>query len=267
MWRKVIPIQPEKHTLARPDVSKTGRCAESFQTEILLLTGKCEICSEFLFMNYLLAAATAKEIAPFLDHYRNSGQPAFAGRNLDVLITGIGLTATTYSLTRHFSLKRPGLVIQAGVAGCFDKNIPLGTVVTVKQDRIADEGVVEMKKLQTLSSLDLVSPDQFPYKKGWLVNPGKEIIKKNKLKPVKAISVNQISTDKQMIRLYETSFQPVIETMEGAALHYVCLSEKIPFLQLRGISNYTGERNKTKWNMKDAISNLNKELIRLLESL
>jgi futalosine hydrolase len=58
-----------------------------------------------------------------------------------------------------------------------------------------------------------------------------------------------------------------VESMEGAALHYVCLSEKIPFLQLRGVSNYAGERNKSKWKLKEAIGNLNKELIRLLEDL
>ncbi|ULT38317.1 hypothetical protein KRR40_24600 [Niabella defluvii] len=53
--------------------------------------------------------------------------------------------------------------------------------------------------------------------------------------------------------------------MEGAALHYVALMEKIPFLQIRGISNYVGERDKRKWNFKDAIDNLNNELVRIVE--
>lgn len=223
-------------------------------------------------MNCLLVAATAKEIAGFLVHYRNSNKPSFVDIHIDVLITGIGLTATTYSLTRQFTLKRPDLVIQAGIGGCFDKKIPLGSVVAVKQDTIADESVVAptatgLKKLQTLFDLKLVPQSQPPYTKGWLVNPDKGIIKRNKFKAVKAISVNQVTTNKQMIALYEKTFQPAVESMEGAALHYVCLSEKIPFLQLRSISNYIGERNKSKWNMKDSIANLNKELIRLLESL
>jgi futalosine hydrolase len=92
-------------------------------------------------------------------------------------------------------------------------------------------------------------------------------MKRNRFKAVKAISINQVTTDKQMIRFYEETFQPVVESMEGAAFHYVCLSEKIPFLQLRSISNYIGERNKAQWNLKDSIVSLNKELIRLLESL
>ncbi|MBK8310223.1 MAG: hypothetical protein IPL04_04300 [Chitinophagaceae bacterium] len=56
----------------------------------------------------------------------------------------------------------------------------------------------------------------------------------------------------------------MVESMEGAALHYVCLMEKIPFIQLRAISNYITERNKKKWNMKESITNLNKEIIKLL---
>jgi futalosine hydrolase len=41
--------------------------------------------------------------------------------------------------------------------------------------------------------------------------------------------------------------------------------ENVPFIQLRSISNYIGERNKKKWDMMDSINNLNKELIKLVE--
>jgi len=43
--------------------------------------------------------------------------------------------------------------------------------------------------------------------------------------------------------------------------------EKIPFLQIRSISNYIGERNKKNWNMKQSILNLNNELIRFIEKI
>ncbi|MET0392011.1 MAG: futalosine hydrolase [Chitinophagaceae bacterium] len=216
-------------------------------------------------MNCLIIAATAREIAPFLDQYRHTPPEWTAG--IDVLIAGIGLTATTYHLTRQLGLKRPDLVIQAGIAGSFDREIPPGTVVAVGQDAIADESVVEAGRLRTLSDLGLVAPDQHPYKNGWLVNPDKKIAADHQLRAVKAISVNQITTDPRMIVLYEETFSPAIESMEGAALHYVCLSENIPFLQLRSISNYIGERDKTKWRMPAAIQNLNKTLVDLLQTL
>jgi len=213
-------------------------------------------------MNILLIAATAKEIEPFFEYYRNTKK----AQNIDILITGIGLTATTYRLLKQLQLKRPDLVIQAGVAGCFDRTIALGTVVAVKKETIADQSVIELKKLKTLFDLRLVPHDQFPFKKGWLEN-NNEALKKLRLKKINAISVYEITTSKQRVQFYEKSFQPAIESMEGAALHYTCLMEKIPFIQLRSISNYIAERDKTKWDMKKSIVNLNQELIRLLETI
>ena len=67
----------------------------------------------------------------------------------------------------------------------------------------------------------------------------------------------------QKQQLVET-FAPQTETMEGAALHYVCLQQNLPFLQIRSISNEVGERDKSKWKIKEAVEDLNSELIKLL---
>ena len=212
-------------------------------------------------MKILVCAATAMEITPFLSGYNQSKY----AEDIDVLVTGIGLTATTYSLTKYFSLKHPDLVIQAGVGGCFDKHYSLGSVLAIKQETIADESVIELKSLKTLFDLKLVPQNRFPYNKGWLINPDKALLKNTKLKTVRGISVNEITTSNQKVDFYRKSFNPVVESMEGAALHYTCLMENISFLQIRSISNYIGERNKKKWNMKESIINLNKELLQLLD--
>ncbi len=212
-------------------------------------------------MNCLIVAATPIEITPFLGYFKSSNI-----KNIDILITGIGLTATTYSLMRQLRLKKPDVVLQAGVGGCFDTSIPLGQVVVVKQEAIADQSVIELNQLKTLFDLKLVPQDQFPFKKGWLIN-NSEVLKKTTLKKVKGISVNEITTSKQKVKFYTETFNPVVESMEGAALHYVCLMENIPFIQLRAVSNYIAERNKKNWNMKESILNLNKEIIKLLNNL
>ena len=212
--------------------------------------------------NILVVAATAKEINPFIELIRTGRLTG----NVDILISGIGLAASSYHLAKQLALKKYDLVIQAGVAGSFDLRISPGTVVAVKQDTIADQSVVELQKLKTLFDLKLVPQDQYPYKKGWLINPNKDLLKKIKLKTVKGISVNQITTSKQMIQFYRDLFGPVTESMEGAALHYVCLMENIPFVQIRSISNYIGERNKQKWDMNDSIINLNDSLMRIINN-
>jgi futalosine hydrolase len=202
-------------------------------------------------MSYLLVSATAKEISPYLSQYRKARLPVSYP---DVLVTGIGLTATAYHLSRQISLKKPALIIQAGIAGCFDRTIPLGSVFVVKQDIVADEGVFENGQLR-------------PFNKKWLINPAAQILQRTRLKPVRAISVNQVSTSKKMTGQYVSLFKPVLESMEGAALHFVCLKENIPFLQLRSVSNYIAVRNKKNWKINEAIINLNNELARLLDIL
>jgi futalosine hydrolase len=215
-------------------------------------------------MTVLLISATSAEIKPFLDFYR--GKPDNFSHAIDVVITGIGLVAATYSLSKQVHIKRPDLIIQAGIGGCFDKNIPLGTVVAVRQETIADLGVMESGRWQNLGDLGLVRHNQFPFTRGWLQNKS-ETLKKIALKKVSGISINEITTSKKRIDAYREKFNPVIESMEGAALHYVALSENVPFLQIRAISNYTGERNKKKWKMKEAIINLNIELTQLLNNI
>ena len=214
-------------------------------------------------MNYLLVAATPKEIDLFINHYDNNGINA----NVDILITGIGLTATTYALTKQCQLKRPDVIIQAGVAGGLDKKMKLGDVVVVKSEALADQSVMELNSLKTLFDLKLVPQNKPPFNKGWLVNPHRELLKSSGLKAVKGISVNEITTSPQKIKFYGKMFDAAVESMEGAALHYVCLMEKIPFIQFRSISNYVGERNKSKWNMKESIINLNEKLIEFFQKL
>jgi futalosine hydrolase len=216
-------------------------------------------------MNCLVVAATIIEITPFLEQYR-AKKGLFANVEIDVVITGIGLTATTYSLTKQLNIKRPDIIIQAGVGGCFDNAVPLGSVLAIRQEAIADQSVIELDKLKTMFDLKLVPQDQYPFNKGWLLNKS-EILKKVRLRKVKGVSTNEITTSKQKVKFYKETFDPIVESMEGAALHYVCLMEKISFLQIRSVSNYIGERNKKNWNMKESIINLNKELIRLLNTL
>ena len=216
-------------------------------------------------MNCLLVSATSFEIAPFLDKLQQKSG-SYTGLPPDVLVTGIGLTAAAYAITRQLQLKRYDLAIQAGIAGCFDRGLPLGKVVVIGRDTIADQGVLENKTFNTVFDMKLVPENKFPYTKGWLVNPHKELLKQTGLKAVKGISVNEISTGRGRIQLLEAKYAGVAESMEGAAFHYTCLMEGVPFVQLRSLSNYTGERNKAKWKMKDAMANLNDTLSNIFNS-
>ena len=68
-----------------------------------------------------------------------------------------------------------------------------------------------------------------------------------------AITNNEISTSATKIKLYNEKYGAEIESMEGGAFHYVAIMKSISFIQLRGISNYVGDRDKNNWKIKEAI--------------
>ena len=218
-------------------------------------------------MHCLLVAATSVEIAAFTEHLSTTEKLQHIDFDLDILITGVGSNAATYALTRYLQHRKPDLVIQAGVAGAFDSRMAPGSVFIVKQDALADQGVKEKNGFRNVFDMELASPNELPYRKGVLPNPYVELMKRTKLKKVVGITVNEITTDKKRAAHYVSRYKAQLESMEGASLHYVCLMEHVSFLQVRSISNYVGERNKKKWKLPLAIANLNKELVRLLQSL
>lgn len=204
-------------------------------------------------MNVLVSAATEFELELFIEE----------NKAYDVLITGIGVPATIFHLTKRLCQKNYDLVIQAGIAGTFSGGIKKGKVVLVNKDCFADVGIYEKGNFNTLFDAGFINKNEFPFTDGWLVNQH-EYLSKATLTLATAITVNKITDDAGQVNELFDKFNPGIESMEGAALHYVCLLQNVGFLQLRGISNMVGERDKSKWAMKEAITNLNVELKSLL---
>jgi futalosine hydrolase len=212
-------------------------------------------------MHILLCAATEFEIAPIKQYFQEN---PLKDHRLDFLITGAGLLPATYSLAKYLSANKPDLVIQAGIGGSLDQTLKLGKTFAILSDCIGDSGVEEDKTFKSLFDLNLAEANRSPWLNGKLVNPFLLLLAKTSLSLAEGITVNEISTDEKRISYYKEKWNPQIESLEGAALHYVALQEKIPFLQIRSISNYIGERDKTKWVLEQAITNLNTEMQRIL---
>jgi len=216
-------------------------------------------------MYILLAAATSFEIQPTIDQLK-AGPPLTDGHKTDVLITGIGSIPTIYSLMRQIGRRRPDTIIQAGIAGSF---IPgkIGEVLAIGEEILGDLGVQEGGQFKTVFDLNLADPDTPPFSNGLLVNPHKELLDLSGLEKVRGITINEISTSQTRIGWYQQNMAPVVESMEGGALHFTCLKESIPFLQLRSVSNDIGQRDKSKWDIKSAVAGLNRQLIQILKKL
>ena len=215
-------------------------------------------------MEIVLAAATPFEIQPVLEALEKQAGTVTEHR-ISPLITGVGSVAATWALMRHLRSGGPDLIIQAGIAGTL-RDKPPGTVFVVGEETMADTGVWEEGRFRDVFDLKLAGPNTLPFSGGRLVNPWRRLLELTGLEAVGGLTVNEITTHPERIKWYQQNTTAVVESMEGGALHYVCLQENMPFLQLRAVSNAVGVRDKMKWDIRGAISRLNEVLIELLKN-
>jgi futalosine hydrolase len=222
-----------------------------------------EQLSGYLRMLLLLVSATTFEIRETIQWLDDNALHHKLWKS-DLLISGIGQLQTTYALQKKAGFRRPDLVIQAGFGGGQNSE-DIGKVYAIGSEQMADLGAIDRQGFLNLFELGLEKPDKFPYKNGKLINPYLELLEWTGLPVLDGITVNEIKSAD--FAGFQRNNRPIVESMEGAALHYVCLMENIPFLQIRSVSNVTGDRDKTRWKLKEAGQNLHNSLVCLIQKL
>lgn len=212
-------------------------------------------------MQILICSATEMEIAPLL----HSHKVLTGDHTLNHSILGVGIMSATYNLLERLQVSKPDLLVLAGIAGSFDPKLGPGSVVEVSSDLVADLGVLENNSWLDLFDMKFLRKDEFPFTDARLLNPN--IWVNHNLLRVHGITVNQVSSSSPGIEQWRQKYNATIESMEGAAVHYVCLRKQIPFIHLRAVSNFVGERDKTKWNIPLAVENLNRNIIEFVDQL
>ena len=190
-------------------------------------------------MKILIVSATSKEYKLDYPH----------------IISGVGMVSTSISVTKEIIRNKYDLVINAGIAGSFRKDIELGSVVEVVKDQISEIGAQ--------SRDDFLSPSQI----GLDVQNIIEMPSKTNFQSVSGITVNTVHGNKNSIQSAVNLFNPDIETMEGAAFFKVCNYFNVPCMQIRSISNRVEKRNKSNWDINLAIANLNMEVEKIIMDL
>jgi len=197
-------------------------------------------------MKILIVAATEFEIAesiPFLQKYQ-----------VDYLVTGVGMTATAFSLGQQLAKETYELLLNVGIAGSFDNSRVLGDLVRVTTDRIFEFGAEDKDTFIPIETLGF-GQSAFP-----AVLPEVELPPVyTQLDEVEGITVNKVhGCESSITRLKELLNPQTVESMEGAAFFYCAWRANVPAIQVRAISNYVETRNTKNWNIPIALSNLNR---------
>ena len=216
-------------------------------------------------MRVIITAATNLE----LDGCAKKASQVFKKSKLKISFhaTGIGMLASGVKLTQLAATYQPDLIIQMGIAGSYNKKEPLGKIMVVASESIADLGVRENGAFKDLFETGLQKENEAPFKKRKLMNQGIKKVNLLKTDVAAAVTINEITTSPKRIKEIIKAHNPVLESMEGAALHYVGSLTKTPFIQIRVVSNYVGERNKAKWKLKESVEQLEAYVITYLAAL
>lgn len=214
----------------------------------------------------LIAAATDLEA--------DALRPAAADReDVKVLVTGLGRTnaaaAVTEAICRAASPVK--LVINAGVAGALPRpdadplefTLALGEVVAASSCVYVEEGLRTPEGFRDVASLGFPLGD-FP---GNAVPIDASLLDalRDEWRPVPIATVATCSGTDELAREVARRTGAPAEAMEGAAVVHAARRLGVPALEVRAISNTTGDRSAQRWDLRGALAALPPALAAVLD--
>ncbi|MCX8472216.1 MAG: hypothetical protein ORN85_01065 [Sediminibacterium sp.] len=178
--------------------------------------------------------------------------------NIQYLVSGVGNLATFAAISNYFfHHPKIDLIVQVGVAGSFEKSSQIGDVLFVQQDVQADLGKMHPTK-GWIDIFDFGFDLGFPafYTSPFLENPYLQDFQNLKLPVKKAVTVQQRHTDSRILERLSVTYQAQICSMEGFAVHFFGHLHKIPFIQMRAISNDVSEIELNKTHIEHSLQQL-----------
>jgi futalosine hydrolase len=215
-------------------------------------------------MKLLICAATKLEVLPLIRKgfekiEENLYKLESTENSYTLLISGVGITSTSFELTKFLILNKIDKVINIGIAGAYNKNVKLGEIFEISSECFADFGITTMDGFLPMHSQNFYKDSTFDSK--GKINSNTE----TGLKPASSNTVNSCTGSEIASICIQADFPSDIENMEGASVFYVCKKLDISCTQIRSISNHVGERDKEKWEIEKSIVNLNSWIIDWLE--
>ncbi len=220
-----------------------------------------------------IIAATKKELGHFFKQDVSFLRPLIPSpvthqkREFIAVTCGVGPLNAAIACGHLFGLKnRISGVINVGIAGSFDLSIaPVGSIFVVTKEIWPEYGLKTEKGIDPKGidyGLIRLSSGEIIYTE-IEIDPYKACAKmglsfKDKLVTGISLTVAGVTGNKNLAKELGRRYQAHIENMEGFSIAYWCKIFDIPFLEIRTISNPVGVRDTKEWNIKRALTSLEK---------
>lgn len=209
-------------------------------------------------MSTLLVYASAREVAPL------------ANIPLETLEVGVGKIAATMNLTAALAKSKPDAVLLAGVCGAYPqrhlraqlRELDVGSLALVGTEVSSDDGVLTPEGFIDLAKLELGD-------NGAIESDGDlttKVAEPLDCPVVAGATVSTAAGTDPLSQAHALRSGAQVETMEGAAIAAVCRRFEVPFVELRAVSNRTGDRERGAWDLDGATAKLAEGLSKLFEA-
>ena len=170
----------------------------------------------------------------------------------DVIACAGGVSKVNAAMATQLliSLYQPDLVLNAGVAGCFEDmpdvdtsalGDPVGLVSTVNRVQFPTSDLDRAK-----AAMDRVG---VPYRTGWVATG------------------DWFATDTPRAHWIADTFHPLLCEMEGCAVAQVCLRNGVKFMAIKSVSDCLFEHHDFAFNFPAAMKDLNRVVMAFLTQL
>ena len=189
--------------------------------------------------------------------------------DLGVVGLGVGKVAAALRCSQLLQARSSAqAVLLFGVAGAYPARhrdepppVSVGDLAVVGRDQLGDEGVQTPDGFFDLGAMRLGDCGPF------VADPRLAQVAAERLQApcVDAVTVSCCSGTDELSRQLRARSCADLETMEGAAVATVCRHFEVPLLQLRAVSNWTGDRSRGEWNLGAAVDIVQRAVRRLLQ--
>jgi futalosine hydrolase len=198
-----------------------------------------------------------------------------AGRTVVICIGGMGKANAAHAATMLLSRTGIEALIVFGIAGAYPgSGARIGDVALATEEMSGDEGVLTPEgfkgtehigiPLVRIGSVQMYNT--FPASVALLDRSRRALA--SLPTPVHEgpfVTVSTCSGTKERASELEQRYHGLCENMEGAAAAQVALYHEVPWLEVRGISNFVEDRDLRKWDIPGAALVAQKAVIAILE--
>ncbi len=204
------------------------------------------------------------------------------GKHVVYMVSGMGKTNAAHSATLLLEKFSPDVLILFGIGGAYPSSgLEVGDIAVADKELYGDEGVLTQDGFQGTDSIGIPLVvkggrkyfNEFDLDKKFFAKALRSLASRSQpfagriaVGSGTFVTVSTCTGTRKRALELQKRFGAICENMEGAAAAHICTLYKTPMVEIRGISNIVGDRDRSKWDITLAAKTCQEAVIDMLSS-